>query len=186
MSKDKLVNTSKFLSLVLRHAPETIGLKLDENGWANIDELLQDAARHIRGSNLNRELLEEIVASSDKQRFVISEDGQRIRANQGHSVAIDLALEPRVPPVELFHGTATRFLDGIFAEGLKKVSRQHVHLSPDRETALKVGQRHGKPAILSIAAAAMHADGHLFYLSDNGVWLTDQVPVKYIGFNDIT
>ncbi|MEZ4617799.1 MAG: RNA 2'-phosphotransferase [Caldilineaceae bacterium] len=122
------------------------------------------------------------MAQNNKQCFRFNDDGTRIRANQGHSIAVELNLRPQVPPARLFHGTATRFLDAIQREGLQRQSRQHVHLSADEKTAHKVGQRHGKPVILTVDAAAMHADGHLFYLSDNGVWLTDHVPVHYLIF----
>ncbi len=178
--KPDLVKTSKFLSLVLRHKPEEIGLTLDENGWAAIDELIRLA--NERGSRLTRSLLEQVVAENDKQRFAISEDGLRIRANQSHSVSIDLALAPTDPPDLLYHGTASRFLESIRATGLHSASRQHVHLSRDAETATKVGQRHGKPAVLVVRARAMAAAGHLFYLSENGVWLTERVPVQFIDF----
>lgn len=180
MASSQLVNASKFLSLVLRHKPETIGITLDAEGWADIVELLRKSSSHTPGLRLNRALLEEVVATSDKKRFTISEDGQRIRANQGHSVSVDLGLKPVEPPAELFHGTATRFEASIRAEGLIKQSRQHVHLSPDYETAVKVGQRHGKPVVLRINAKAMHEAGHEFFISENGVWLTDGVPPEYI------
>jgi putative RNA 2'-phosphotransferase len=176
----ELTKTSKFLSLVLRHKPEEIGLVLDANGWADVDELIRLVNQH--GRSLTRALLERVVAENDKKRFAFSEDGKRIRASQGHSVEIDLALTPREPPEFLFHGTATRFLDSIRATGLHSANRQHVHLSPDVETAKKVGQRHGKPAILTIRAGAMQSAGHAFYLSANGVWLTDNVPVEFIEF----
>lgn len=179
-SSSQLVNASKFLSLVLRHKPEEIGLKLDAEGWADIVELLRLSSSHSPSLRLNRALLEEVVATSDKKRFALSEDGLRIRANQGHSVSVDLALKPVEPPAELFHGTATRFEESIRTNGLIKQSRQHVHLSPDWPTAVKVGQRHGKPVVLRIAAKAMHTAGHPFYLSENGVWLTDSVPPEFI------
>lgn len=175
-----LVQTSKFLSLVLRHKPEEIGLSLDENGWTDVDELIRLVNQH--GKPLTRDLLERIVTENDKKRFAFSDDGKRIRASQGHSVEIDLALTPSAPPELLYHGTATRFLDSIRATGLHSANRQHVHLSRDIETATKVGQRHGKPAILTIRAGAMHAAGRVFYLSANGVWLTDLVPVEFIAF----
>lgn len=178
--KDKLVSISKFISLVLRHQPEKIGLQLDANGWAEVDEFLRLAG--AAGKNISRALLEEVVADNDKQRFVISDDGKRIRANQGHSIDIDLALDPVAPPAVLYHGTATRFLQSIREQGLLHGNRQHVHLSLERATATNVGTRHGKPLILDIDAARMHADGHLFYVSKNGVWLCHHVPVSYIGF----
>ena len=170
---------SKFLSHVLRHAPDTIGLTLDESGWADIDELLRLAPASLA---LNRGLLERVVRESDKQRFRISDDGARIRANQGHSIEVDLRLEPREPPEQLFHGTATSSLDAIRAQGLLPGSRRHVHLSIDRETARSVGARHGKPSVLTIQAGLMHGAGHTFWLSDNGVWLTEHVPVEWIIF----
>jgi putative RNA 2'-phosphotransferase len=177
MSAD-LVRLSKFLSLVLRHEPEKIGLVLDENGWAAVDELLAGAAK--AGVALTPESLRHVVETNDKKRFALSEDGRRIRASQGHSVEVDLDLPPTVPPEQLFHGTATRFLDPIRAEGLRPQSRRHVHLSPDEETAVKVGMRHGKPVVLRIAAGRMQREGHAFYLSANGVWLTETVPPEYL------
>jgi putative RNA 2'-phosphotransferase len=173
---------SKFLSLVLRHQPETIGVTLDPEGWIAIDELLTAAAAH--GTTITRELLSEVVASSDKQRFAISADGQRVRANQGHSVEVDLKLAPIAPPEQLFHGTVAKFLDSIRQSGLIKGQRQHVHLSADRPTAEKVGQRRGQPVILRIAAGRMQRDGHHFYRSENGVWLVDAVPVEYLAFEE--
>ena len=169
---------SKFLSLVLRHSPQTIGLKLDSAGWACTDELLACLARSGRRTSL--EELQAVVADNNKQRFAFSEDGSRIRANQGHSIHIELELAPQQPPVELYHGTATRFLDAIFQQGLTRQSRHHVHLSASVETASAVGRRHGKLALLRVDAARMAADGHVFYQSDNGVWLTDAVPVSYL------
>ena len=173
-----LVRLSKFLSLVLRHEPERIGVTLDANGWVAVDELLAAAAR--AGNPITRERLDEVVATNDKKRFAFSPDGSLIRASQGHSVEVDLGLTPAVPPELLFHGTATRFIDSIRAEGLRSQSRQHVHLSPDEETAVKVGQRHGKPVVLFVKAGAMHRDGHVFYRSENGVWLTAAVPPGYL------
>lgn len=177
-SNEKIASTSKFLSLVLRHQPEVIGLTLDANGWADIDELMTLA--NLKGKRLTRELIEQVVADNDKQRFIISEDGKRMRANQGHSVQIDLALAPQVPPELLYHGTATRFVESVRQQGLLHRERQHVHLSLDRATALNVGTRHGKPIILEVAAKRMHEAGFLFYISANGVWLTDHVPPAYV------
>jgi putative RNA 2'-phosphotransferase len=173
-----LARLSKFLSLVLRHEPEHIGITLDSNGWVGVDELLAAAAR--AGHPIDREQLDRVVATNDKKRFAFSPDGSRIRASQGHSMEVDLGLPPVVPPERLFHGTATRFLDAIRAEGLRPQSRQHVHLSPDEETAVKVGQRHGKPVVLVVLAGAMHREGHVFYRSDNEVWLTEAVPPRYL------
>lgn len=171
---------SKFLSLVLRHSPETIGIELDPQGWAEVDDLIARASAH--GKPYTRELIAQIVATSDKQRFRLSDDGQRIRANQGHSIAVDLALAPVTPPDELFHGTATRFLASIREQGLLKQARQHVHLSSDEATAIKVGKRHGQVIVLRVSAGALHRAGHLFYRSENGVWLTDHVPPPYLIF----
>lgn len=173
-----LVGMSKFLSLVLRHKPEAIGLTLDERGWALIDELLARAEQS--GRRLTRDGIARVVAENDKRRFALSPDGTKIRANQGHSVAIDPGLAPAVPPDLLYHGTATRFLDAIRAEGLIPGSRLHVHLSADEATAVKVGQRHGKPAVLTVRAGAMHAAGIAFFRSENGVWLTERVPADFL------
>jgi putative RNA 2'-phosphotransferase len=175
-----LVRTSKFLSLVLRHRPEAIGLTLDENGWADIEELLVAAKQS--GHRLNRALLLRVVKENDKRRFAFSEDKTKIRASQGHSIDVDLELQPSEPPELLYHGTVRGFLASIMQQGLQSGTRQHVHLSPDRKTATTVGQRRGSPVILTIESAAMHTDGYEFYLSANGVWLTDEVPVRYIRF----
>lgn len=175
MSKD-LPRISKFLSFVLRHRPEAIGLTLDQGGWVPIDELLRACADS--GRKLTLATLIRIVDENDKNRFVIR-DGL-IRANQGHSLQVDLGLEPGEPPAMLFHGTATRFLDAILREGLKSGGRQFVHLSVDRATATTVGSRHGKPVVLTIAASTMQTAGHSFYLAENGVWLTVEVPPEYI------
>ncbi|MFO0867019.1 MAG: RNA 2'-phosphotransferase [Gemmataceae bacterium] len=175
---NELTSTSKFLALVLRHKPEEIGLTLDPNGWAEVDELLRLC--NARGKRLTRDLLERVVAENDKKRFAFSDDGARIRASQGHSVEIDLALVPIEPPELLFHGTADRNRDSIRAGGLHSAKRQHVHLSLDVATATKVGQRHGKPIILKVRAREMWLAGHKFYLSANGVWLTDSVPAHFI------
>jgi putative RNA 2'-phosphotransferase len=178
--KQNLVRLSKFLSLVLRHKPETIGLFLDSQGWARVDELLTKA--RAAGVPLTEELLREVVEQNDKQRFALSDDGTRIRANQGHSINIDLGLEPLTPPQFLYHGTATRFLDLIKHQGLIAGNRQYVHLSLDEQTAVKVGQRHGRPVVLIIQAATMNEEGLKFYRSANGVWLTERVPVEYLVF----
>jgi len=174
---DSLIRTSKFLSLVLRHEPEKIGLQLDPQGWVSIDELLSKAAPHLR---MTASLLHEVVRTSDKQRFAISEDGTRIRANQGHSIPIELGLLPQTPPEQLYHGTATRFLESIQRQGLLRGDRHHVHLSADRETAIKVGTRHGKPVVLVVQAGDMHHAGHVFFKSDNGVWLVEHVPSAFL------
>lgn len=175
---EPIKGTSKFLSLVLRHKPETIGLQLDENGWANVDELITKCA--ATGRIYTPEDLDEIVATNDKKRFAYSEDKRRIRANQGHSIMVELNLPVTEPPEWLYHGTPEKFVAAIRAEGLRKMERQHVHLSGDRETAHKVGSRRGRPVILPVRSGQMHRDGYVFYLSDNGVWLTDHVPTDYI------
>jgi putative RNA 2'-phosphotransferase len=179
-----LIKTSKFMSLVLRHKPEGIGLVLDRNGWADIGALIEKASAH--GMALTREMIADVVASSNKQRFAIDETGQRIRANQGHSVDVDLGLAPSEPPTLLFHGTGEKSVAAIRIEGLKPGRRQHVHLSRDEETAIKVGSRHGRAVVLRIAAARMRAQGHAFFLSTNGVWLTDCVPSQFIQFPNET
>ncbi|QFT45427.1 RNA 2'-phosphotransferase [Roseivivax sp. THAF40] len=171
---------SRFLSLVLRHKPEEIGLKLDGAGWVEVDNLLRALKRSGRG--LSRDALEKVVAENDKRRFTISEDGRRIRAAQGHSVEVDLELPPSPPPASLYHGTARGNLDEIFRIGILPRRRRQVHLSCDAETALSVGQRHGKAVVLQIAAAAMASEGYTFHCADNGVWLTDEVPPTFIGF----
>jgi putative RNA 2'-phosphotransferase len=174
------VRTSKFLSLVLRHDPARIGITLDGAGWTDVAALLTALAAH--GHPLTRRELERLVASSDKQRFALSADGTRIRANQGHSVTVDLQLPPRQPPARLYHGTVGHALAGIRAEGLQKRKRHHVHLSADLGTATKVGSRRGAPLILTVRAAEMAAAGHVFYRSENGVWLTDSVPARFVDF----
>ena len=176
------VQTSKFLSLILRHNPEKIGLVLDTEGWASVPELLRLA--NAAGHPLSQELLLDVVERNDKQRFAMSADGKRIRANQGHSVQADLGLAPTEPPEHLYHGTAERNLASIRRTGLVSGSRNHVHLSPDEATATKVGQRHGRPVVLIVDATSMHRSGHTFYLSANGVWLVDRVPPEYLsGFS---
>jgi putative RNA 2'-phosphotransferase len=171
---------SKFLSLILRHKPETIELALDENGWARVDELITKANQKNVPLTLDR--LKRIVETNDKKRFFFSEDGKRIRASQGHSIHVDLQLKEAVPPPQLFHGTAQKNLDSIKKQGLIKGRRHHVHLSADRQTAKNVGARYGKPIIISINAAAMHRDNFLFFQSENGVWLTEAVPALYLEF----
>lgn len=170
---------SKFLSYVLRHHPELIGLNLDESGWATVDELITKSKRDSY-QGLTVEELNEIVETNDKKRFIFNEDKTRIRANQGHSIDIDLALKPQQPPEFLYHGTAQSNINSILEKGIKKRSRQHVHLSQDKEIATKVGMRHGKPIILTIRTGKMFEEGIEFYLSENNVWLTDFVDAKYI------
>ncbi|WP_439816250.1 RNA 2'-phosphotransferase [Zavarzinia sp. CC-PAN008] len=176
--KKQAAGLSKFLSLVLRHKPEEIGLVLDAQGWASVDDLLEKAAAH--GTVFTRDDLGHVVATSEKKRFSLSEDGRRIRAAQGHSVEVDLGLVPVVPPDVLYHGTAGRFLEAILAEGLKPGARQYVHLSPDVQTARAVGMRHGSPVILRVAAGALNRAGHPFFQAENGVWLTGPVPASFL------
>lgn len=180
MNEKELKTISKFLSLVLRHSPQTIGLELDAEGWADVPELLARAARRQPG--ITREVLELVVHTNDKKRFAFNEDGSRIRASQGHSVSVDLGLEHREPPEYLYHGTVSKFIPAIRAGGLQKMSRQHVHLSGDKETATIVARRRGVPVILVVRSGQMFRDGLVFYLSANGVWLTDAVPPAYLNF----
>jgi putative RNA 2'-phosphotransferase len=177
MDRKTTINLSKFLSLVLRHKPDTIGITLDPSGWIDVDTLL--AAMTAHGKKLSREDLQEIVVTSDKQRFALSEDGRRIRANQGHSVEVELGYAPAIPPEVLYHGTAVKYLDSIRTGGVVKGKRHDVHLSATIDTATAVGQRHGTLVMLRIDAAAMHRAGHEFFLTPNGVWLTDTVPVGF-------
>jgi putative RNA 2'-phosphotransferase len=178
LSEKENKRLSKFLSYLLRHNPSAIGLVLDEEGWVNTGELVHKIAQQENGFTLAT--LQHIVESNAKQRFRFSDDGKKIRASQGHSIGIDLNYEEKQPPALLYHGTAEKNLSSILAAGLQKMERHHVHLSADTETALKVGQRHGKPVILLIDAAAMFAAQHVFYQSDNGVWLTEHVPPGFI------
>ena len=172
-----LKKASIFISLVLRHKPEAAGIALDEHGWANVDELLNGLREH--GHPITMEQLEEIVRTDNKQRYSFSEDKRLIRANQGHSIPVDVELAEAEPPEFLFHGTATRFLPAITEEGLKPMSRLYVHLSKDKDTARTVGARHGVPAIITIRAGEMHREGYRFFLSENGVWLTKEVPSRF-------
>lgn len=179
MNEKNIKRISKFLSLLLRHQPETIGLKLDKNGWAMVDELIEKSKR--RNRTLSKEILKEVVATNDKKRFSFNEDETMIRANQGHSLKnIDLELKAIVPPEFLYHGTVPKFMQAIREKGLLKMSRQHVHLSQDLQTAMKVGSRRGVPTILIVKSGEMHVKGFEFYQSKNGVWLTDHVPVEFI------
>lgn len=180
MASSEHNKTSKFLSYVLRHKPGAIGLTLDDQGWASIDELIDKANQSGEVTSLDRDLIQTVVETNDKKRFVISNDGQRIRAAQGHSIDVDLQLKPVEPPEFLYHGTATRFLDSILKEGLKPQQRQYVHLSKDIETATKVGQRYGKPVVLTIKSLLMYEQGFKFHLAENGVWLTERIPIDFI------
>jgi putative RNA 2'-phosphotransferase len=172
------VQLSKFISFVLRHKPESIGLTLDLEGWAAIEELITKS--NAAGTRFQREDLLHVVETSEKKRFTLSGDRKRIRAAQGHSVNVELGLSPQEPPIILYHGTATRFTKSILSEGLSPQTRQQVHLSLDEVTAHHVGKRHGKPTILKVDALRMYAKGFKFFLADNDVWLTDHVPPEFL------
>ncbi|MFJ9777389.1 RNA 2'-phosphotransferase [Kitasatospora sp. NPDC101157] len=178
MDEKRLVRSSRMLSRILRHEPELVGITLDGSGWVRVDVLLDALA--AKGRPLSRAELDHVVATNNKRRFGFSPDGLSIRANQGHTVAVDLGLTATAPPHVLYHGTADRHLASIFREGLRPMTRQDVHLSADTETATRVGARHGRPVVLTVNAAAMAAAGHEFRLSENGVWLTDAVPPQYL------
>lgn len=180
MNPAQTTSTSKFMSLVLRHQPETAGLTLDAAGWVSVHDLLAGLVR--AGKPITHTDLEHIVATNAKKRFEFSDDGTSIRASQGHSVDVDLNYEPKEPPPILHHGTATRFLESIQVQGLLKMQRHHVHLSAETKMTMQVGARHGKPVLLTILAADMYQAGHTFYLSTNGVWLVEHVPVNFIRF----
>ncbi|WP_327168380.1 RNA 2'-phosphotransferase [Streptomyces subrutilus] len=179
MDDRRTVKVSKYLSKHLRHQPERIGLTLDPRGWVEVEDLLRAAAGH--GFALTRAELDHVVAANDKQRFAV--EGTRIRASQGHTVAVDLDLPEAEPPAYLYHGTVVAALEPIRAEGLRPMARHHVHLSPDRETATRVGARRGRPVVLAVDAAAMRAAGHVFRVSANGVWLVDAVPPGFLRFS---
>ncbi|MFT5818851.1 MAG: putative RNA 2'-phosphotransferase [Crocinitomix sp.] len=178
LSNKQITHISKFLSLVLRHKPETIQVRLDENGWVDVDELLLKVNAH--GIIIDREALNHVVETNAKKRFAFNDQCDKIRASQGHSIAIELGYTPQIPPVILYHGTSIASVQSILDAGLNKRNRQHVHLSFEMETALNVGQRHGKPYIFEVLAKQMHAEGYLFFKSENGVWLTNDVPTKYL------
>ncbi|MCE9547194.1 MAG: RNA 2'-phosphotransferase [Planctomycetia bacterium] len=180
MNAEQTKKTSKFLSLVLRHQPETIGIELDDAGWVAVDQLLAALKRH--GRPLTREALELVVKNNDKQRFAFSDDGTQIRASQGHSVEVELGYEPCTPPEILFHGTPRQFVDPIRREGLRKMQRHHVHLHEEVGTATAVGNRRGKAVLLKVRALQMHQTGHAFFVTANRVWLTDRVPSEFIEF----
>lgn len=180
MNPQQTKKISKFLSLVLRHQPDKIGITLDEAGWTQVDTLLTQL--NNAGRTVSRDVLETVVAENDKQRFQFSEDGTLIRATQGHSVDVELGYEKSSPPDVLCHGTPTKFVDAIRNEGLTKQKRHHVHLHADPSLAASVGQRRGKPVVLRINAKHMETDGYEFFVSPNGVWLTDHVPSEYISF----
>jgi putative RNA 2'-phosphotransferase len=180
MDEQARTHLSRFLSLVLRHRPALIGIQLDRHGWSAIDTLLAQAREH--GRDISRAMLDEVVLTNSKQRFAISDDGLRIRASQGHSIPVELGYEAAAPPEVLFHGTGMDRIPSIRARGLQRMRRHHVHLSPDSTTARAVGERRGLPAVLRVLAGSMHRDGYSFYLSANGVWLTESVPPSYIEF----
>lgn len=172
-----LESTSKFISLILRHKPETIGITLDEHGWANVEELIEGISKE---QPFDMETLEKIVATDSKKRYSFNEDKTLIRANQGHSIPVDVELEKKYPPNVLWHGTAEKYVESIDKQGLIPKSRLYVHLSGDYDTALKVGSRHGKPIIYEVNAAQMQQDGYDFFQSVNGVWLIKEVPARYL------
>jgi putative RNA 2'-phosphotransferase len=173
-----LTKVSKMLSLVLRHKPATIGLVLDDEGWADVDLLV--CKMNEKGFQLNRQLLEQVVKTNNKKRFAFNSDKTKIRASQGHSIEVDLGYTPTLPPEILFHGTSETFIGKILSTGLNKMNRTHVHLSADIVTAMKVGQRKGKPTILEVASKKMYDEGFTFFVSANGIWLTDHVPPAFI------
>lgn len=178
------IKTSKFLALVLRHKPEKIGLILDEHGWADVDELIEKTNRS--GRELDRKSLEYIVRTNDKKRYAFNDDHTKIRASQGHTVPVDVESKETIPPDSLYHGTSVNSLPSILEKGLLKMKRLHVHLSKDVSTAIKVGQRYGKPVVLLVDSGRMYKDGYKFYFSANGVWLTDHVPVRYLLYEKTT
>lgn len=180
-TKKAHVETSKFLALVLRHKPEAAGISLDEHGWADVDELVAGISKQ---RSFSMQMLEEIVATDAKKRYSFNESHTLVRANQGHSIPVDVDLEAIDPPAVLYHGTATKYIDAIRVEGLLAKSRLHVHLSSDSETAIKVGRRHGEPVVLKVDAKAMADHGISFFLSANGVWLTKEVPPEYLSIED--
>ena len=176
-----MTSKSKFLALVLRHSPQEIDIKLDANGWADVKELIEKMNSHA--SDITLAEMRHIVATDNKKRYSFSEDQLKIRANQGHSIKVDVGLREAVPPMYLYHGTADRFCEVIDGEGLKKMSRLHVHLSTDYQTAVKVGSRHGRTVVYKVFAKDMHNAGFKFFLSENNVWLTDRVPPEYMQYS---
>jgi putative RNA 2'-phosphotransferase len=179
---DSLKSKSKFLSLILRHKPGVIGITLDENGWTNIEDIISKAQLHGFAISINE--IFTIVASDGKQRFALSPDLKRIRANQGHSLQVDLQLQPAIPPEVLYHGTAERNVASIKVKGILKGKRHHVHLSADQETARAVGSRYGKPVVVVVDTRRMLKDNFIFFKTANGVWLTDIVPASYLQFGE--
>ncbi|MEL6864168.1 MAG: RNA 2'-phosphotransferase [Bacteroidota bacterium] len=178
MSTNPNKQLSKFISMILRHRPGAIGIELDPQGWANVEELIEKLNQ--RAWNIHFDTLVKLVEQNDKQRFAFNADRTKIRANQGHSIPIDLGYISKEPPAILYHGTGKKYVASILKTGLNKQKRHHVHLSADRETAHKVGQRHGKPVIFEVQTGEMYRAGFEFFCSDNGVWLTDRVPLDYL------
>ena len=178
-SDRRMRNTSKFISLILRHNPQVIGISLDEHGWADVKELI-DGINRTEGHSLDMDTLDEIVRTDEKQRYSFNEDHSLIRANQGHSIPVDVELEEKIPPDILWHGTGQKYVSSIDVQGLIPKSRLYVHLSSDMETARKVGSRHGRPVIYQVDCRKMTEDGYRFFLSANHVWLTKEVPAEYL------
>lgn len=174
----ELNETSKFIALILRHKPEVIGISMDEHGWADVDQLIEGVNKT---RTLNMEMLEEIVRTDNKQRYSFNADHTKIRANQGHSIPVDVELEEQQPPENLYHGTGEKYVASIREQGLVPKSRLYVHLSKDISTAINVGKRHGKPFVFTVKAGEMFARGYRFFLSENGVWLTKSVPPEFLG-----
>ncbi len=181
--RNSLKRASKFMSLILRHKPQAIGAELDDNGWLDVEVLL--AGMRKRGHRIDKMILREIVVTNEKKRFAFNIDKTKIRASQGHSLEVDVEMPETEPPEFLYHGTVDKFMDAIKEKGLLPMTRQHVHLSQDKETAINVGGRRGKPIILSVRTGDMFKDGKIFYLSANNVWLTEDVPSEYIEFKDL-
>lgn len=182
ISDKQITHISKFLSLVLRHQPETISIQLDQSGWAEVSELIEKANSH--GVKLDRAILDHVVVTNSKKRFAFNDALDKIRASQGHSIEIELGYTNQKPPKILYHGTGDKSVQSILNKGLEKRDRQHVHLSADMETAIKVGQRHGRPFVFKVLAEQMYNNNFQFFISDNGVWLTDNVPAEYLERND--
>lgn len=185
--KQELVRISKFMSLVLRHEPEKIGLNMDSEGWVSVEELINKINGHssskLKGTEkITKDIIDEVVDTNEKKRFAYNSDGTKIRASQGHSIDVDLKMSSVSPPEILFHGTASRFIHFIKKDGIKKMNRQHVHLSSTKSTAISVGSRHGDSCVIVVKSGDMKRDGFVFFMSENGVWLTDNVPSKYLVF----
>jgi len=184
MTEKEAITISKFLSLVLRHQPQLIGIELDEQGWVSADELLKQANAH--GKRMTLEQLNHVIETNSKKRFAFDKSGKKIRASQGHSVKVELGYQPQTPPDILYHGTGEKSVCAILNSGLNKRGRGHVHLSADIETAVQVGSRHGKPVVFNVLAGEMHKNGYVFYLSENKVWLTGGVPAQFLRLHNKT